>query len=60
IVNVAGRRVLTRPLGRLDAGRHTVSWDTEDAQGARVAPGVYFVTLRTTAGSATRRVTVLR
>lgn len=40
------------------AGRHAAAWDGRDAGGARVAPGVYLVALRTPSEIRTRRVVV--
>jgi hypothetical protein len=39
---VGGRLVLSRSLGVLDRGSHTVTWDGRDGGSRRVAPGVYF------------------
>lgn len=59
--DVSGARVRRiagpAPFG---AGRHTAGWDLRDAGGARVAPGVYFVTLAASGGErVTRRLVVL-
>lgn len=45
IVNVAGRRVLSRELGPAKAGRGWFDWDGRDARGHRMASGVYLVTV---------------
>ncbi len=59
IYDVSGR--LRRRLvdGRLTAGRHRAHWDGTDATGQRVAAGVYFLRMETSAGAATRRITVV-
>jgi glucose/arabinose dehydrogenase len=52
------RRIVARV--RFGAGRHAASWDLADERGARVAPGVYFVTLAVDTGErSTRRLVVL-
>ncbi len=40
VTDILGRNILTLPLGRRDAGRHTVRFD-----GASLSAGVYFYTL---------------
>jgi hypothetical protein len=54
--DVRGRVVRTLASGERAAGRHVIAWDGRDEAGARVAPGVYLVALRTSAGTASRRV----
>jgi hypothetical protein len=44
--DVRGRAVRALRRGRLAAGRHESIWDGADESGAPVAPGVYFVHLR--------------
>jgi len=58
VFNVLGRRVRELPVtaGRPGAGR--VLWDGSDGDGRPVAPGVYFVRLRT--GTETRTVRTVR
>jgi len=55
LVDVGGRRVMSRDVGAMGVGRHAVDL----ANGGRIAPGVYMV--RLTQGSSTRisRVAVL-
>jgi len=45
IHNVAGRLVRTFDPGTLPAGPHRIAWDGLGVDGARLAPGVFFVTL---------------
>jgi len=52
VFDAAGRRVRTLTRGWLEAGSHSLVWDTRDERGERVRPGVYFV--RASDGSATR------
>jgi hypothetical protein len=47
IHNVAGRLVRTFEPGTLSAGPHRIAWDGLGADGTRLAPGVFFVTLET-------------
>jgi glucose/arabinose dehydrogenase len=52
------RRIVA--AARFGGGRHATSWDLTDERGARVAPGVYFVTLATDGGArSTQRLVVL-
>lgn len=46
VYDVSGRRVSSLVSGELEPGRHEVEWDGRDANGARVASGVYFYRLR--------------
>jgi hypothetical protein len=55
LLDVAGRRVAARDLGRLPAGQHALDW----ALGVRVAPGVNLVRLRFGAESRTVRAVTL-
>jgi hypothetical protein len=43
--DVAGRLVRLIDVGWREAGRHEVAWDGTDAEGNRVAGGVYFLSL---------------
>ncbi len=43
ICDVGGREVRTLVEGAVDAGDHAVAWNGADADGGRVASGVYFV-----------------
>lgn len=47
IHNVAGRLVRTFEPGTLPPGPHRIAWDGLGADGTRLAPGVFFVTLET-------------
>jgi len=42
----------------MDAGAHRLDWDLANDAGHRVAPGVYFVRVRTGAGTATTKVVI--
>jgi hypothetical protein len=56
IHDARGRRVQTLDLGSLPAGAHRVAWNGRDAQGRRVAPGLYLATLRTPGGTTSIRI----
>ncbi len=60
IVGVDGRVIRTLHRGRVTPGRHSVSWDGSDENGAPVASGVYFVRIVSPSGVASRKVAVLR
>jgi flagellar hook assembly protein FlgD len=62
VVDAAGRRVRTLATGRDEspAGSHSLVWDARGEGGARLAAGVYFVTVETDRGRARRKVVLLR
>jgi hypothetical protein len=62
VVDAAGRRVRTLATGRNEspAGSHSLVWDARGEGGARLAAGVYFVTVETDRGRARRKVVLLR
>lgn len=60
IAGVDGRRVRLLKAGERPAGPGTLGWDGRDERGRRVPPGIYVVRFRSPAGSATRRLAVVR
>lgn len=58
--DVRGARVATVREARLAAGTYSWRWDGRDGRGARVAPGIYFVVLRTPGGSDTGKLVLTR
>ena len=58
VYDLGGREVASRPLGRLAAGEHVVTWDGRASRGERVAAGVYVVRIR--AGSSQAAALVVR
>jgi len=60
VFNLAGRRVRALERGDTPAGRRMVSWDGRLSSGTNAPSGVYFIKLRTEAGSVMRRVVLLR
>jgi flagellar hook assembly protein FlgD len=47
IHDVAGRRIRTLVDGFREAGAHSVNWNGQDVNGARVPAGVYLYVLKT-------------
>lgn len=60
IYDLSGRRVRTLQSGRVEAGRHSASWDLRDASGAPAGAGVYFARLSLGAEVHTRKLVVVR
>jgi hypothetical protein len=59
VYDTAGRRVASLGRGTWEAGESRITWNGRDAEGHRVAPGVYFVRGTTSDGDhATARVTM--
>jgi len=54
VFNVLGQKVETLVAGRMESGTHAITWNPE------CAGGVYFVTLKTEAGSHTAKVLYVR
>jgi glucose/arabinose dehydrogenase len=60
VTDARGRRVRTLvPAGPAADGDHFAAWDGRDDQGARVAPGVYFGSLRAGDRTETKRLILL-
>lgn len=60
IYNVLGREVRTLVASTLEAGQHTVTWDSRDNAGAVTASGVYFYRLDAGTYSTTRKMMLLK
>jgi hypothetical protein len=61
ILDIAGRRIrLLVDGGRVDPGRHELTWDGTDDAGRAVPAGIYFCRLDTGATQKSRRLVVLR
>lgn len=60
VYSPAGRHVRSLAQGFREAGWHTLTWDGLDTRGLPVAPGVYFVHMRTRDCGFTRKVLRLR
>jgi beta-glucanase (GH16 family) len=57
--DAAGRRIATLLDGTRNAGVHRVQWDGRDAEGSRVASGVYFYSMRTEREQSVRRMVLV-
>jgi beta-glucanase (GH16 family) len=42
VYDALGRKVAEKSIGRVDAGRHVITWDARDGYGKPVATGVYY------------------
>jgi flagellar hook assembly protein FlgD len=60
VYDVSGARVRVLVDEQRPAAFYTVPWDGLNDQGDRVAKGVYFVDLHTTAGRTTARAVIVR
>ncbi len=60
VYDVAGRRVATLADGVHPGGAHTLSWDTRDDLGRRVASGVYMIRFEHEATRATSKLIIRR
>lgn len=60
VLDASGRLVATLLDGTAGAGEHAVTWGGRDAEGARVASGVYFLRLATPAGGDAARAVLVR
>lgn len=60
VFDVAGRQVAVPVDAELGAGDHEVVWDGRDAAGKPLGSGVYFYRLETDAGSATRKMLLVK
>lgn len=60
VYDAGGRLVRLLQAGRFGAGPRSLAWDGRDAQGQRLASGVYLVQLQTPAGRAVQRVVLLQ
>jgi hypothetical protein len=60
VLDVSGRLVSTLVNGRIEAGHHEFVWRGLNADGRRVASGVYFYRLQAGSFVATRRMVLLK
>jgi hypothetical protein len=60
VYDISGRRVRDLCPLAFAAGSHSIEWDGCNAAGESVAPGLYFVVLRTARDAQTRKLVVLR
>jgi beta-lactamase superfamily II metal-dependent hydrolase len=59
VFDVTGRRVATPHAGMLAAGAHSLDWDPANADGTRLATGVYFARFEALGRTSLVRLTVL-
>lgn len=60
IVDATGRQVRVLENAMMAPGTHTTMWDGNAENGTKTAPGLYFVTMRTSKGLASQRLAVIR
>lgn len=60
VYDIAGRPVRSLASGSFSSGPHAVAWDSRDAAGDRVAPGIYFYRLEGVGIDITRKLVVIR
>jgi len=60
VYNALGQRVTVLVDAPLEAGRHRMVFSAEDDRGGRIPSGVYVYRLRTSAGSETRTMVLVR
>ncbi len=60
IYDAAGRLVRSLLSGSIDAGRHLVTWDGRDEEGAPVASGVYYSLFEANTARKTGKIIVMR
>jgi hypothetical protein len=60
VYDLQGRKISILSEGDRPAGRHVLTWKGTDAQGEKVAAGVYFVRLETASFEETKKITLLR
>nr|MDK2850543.1 hypothetical protein [Candidatus Cloacimonadota bacterium] len=60
IYNILGQKVKTLVSGVLDAGHHSYTWDGVDANGRKVASGVYFYKMQSGTYSSTKKMIMMK
>ncbi|MDH3892503.1 MAG: T9SS type A sorting domain-containing protein [candidate division Zixibacteria bacterium] len=60
VYDLLGRQVMTLLDSRLDAGRHSTTWNGRDQNGQVVSSGVYFYRLKTPNSEETRKMILLK
>lgn len=60
VYDLIGQRVRELAAGNMTAGQHAVTWDGRDSSGRAVASGSYILRLQSLAGTASRKVLLLR
>ena len=60
LFDASGRRLRELAGGEMPAGEHSLRWDGLDANGQRVASGLYFMRLETPSGTRVQRFAFVR
>ena len=60
IYNVLGEKVKTLVSGDMDAGTHTIHWNSRDEAGNSIASGIYFYRLKTESFDQTRKMVLMK
>lgn len=60
VFDVLGRQVSVLTPGRLDAGRHLITWQARDGRGGALASGVYYGIVKGHTGSSTLRMLLVQ
>jgi hypothetical protein len=60
VTDASGRQVRTLQNGMLLAGEYTRDWDGMSDRSVAASPGLYFISLRTSAGVSTQRLALIR
>ncbi len=55
-----GQKIRTLVNGTMSAGNHNVQWDAMDARGMKVASGIYFYRLETSAFTSVKKMTLMK
>jgi hypothetical protein len=58
--DISGRRVAALGSGMKPAGPHLIRWNGRDSRGARLSPGIYFITAHTDGSAQTCKLLVIR
>ncbi|MCK9333759.1 MAG: T9SS type A sorting domain-containing protein [Candidatus Cloacimonetes bacterium] len=60
IYNIRGQKIATLFNGDMTKGKHTLQWNGTDAQGRKVASGIYFSRLTTPEGSFSQKMMLMK
>jgi hypothetical protein len=60
VYNILGEKVKTLVSGDMDAGTHTIHWNSTDEAGNSIASGIYFYRLKTESFEKTRKMVLMK
>ena len=60
VFNITGQLVKTLVDGHVEAGEHTIIWDSKDGHGDGVASGIYFYKIKADQFTATKKMVLLK